>query len=178
MKRVSDLKREGSSQCMYCGRLSHKEKSECPASGQTCKKCVKKDYFARVCRSEERSVRPEAKTEQPKRPWVQNEPIHARQVRHLESEKIEVSAYEFMRYKKMGGYGVMEIDEVAPRKNNGPRAWIKVCESNVNFLIDTGAPINVIYVMSFPKFEIKPEIKRCNTEYFGYKSNQPLPIIG
>ena len=90
-----------------------------------------------------------------------------KRTKHLESEKVEVNAdkyAEFMRYKKISEYGIMEIDEGGPRKKNGPRAWINLCDSKVNFLIDTGASLNVIYEVSFSKLVIRPKIKRCNTE--------------
>jgi hypothetical protein len=36
--------------CNWCGLANHR-RSQCPAQGQLCRKCGKRDHFARVCRS-------------------------------------------------------------------------------------------------------------------------------
>ena len=38
-------------QCQYCGGGRHMSKEKCPAWGETCGKCKKRNHFARVCRS-------------------------------------------------------------------------------------------------------------------------------
>ncbi|VDH90159.1 Hypothetical predicted protein [Mytilus galloprovincialis] len=35
--------------CRYCGRKHEPSKQKCPAYGQSCRKCNKKDHFAAVC---------------------------------------------------------------------------------------------------------------------------------
>lgn len=35
--------------CKYCGGTHEDRRSACPAFGQTCKKCARKNHFARVC---------------------------------------------------------------------------------------------------------------------------------
>ena len=37
------------SQCRYCGRRSHKARTDCPAYGTTCQSCGKQHHFAEVC---------------------------------------------------------------------------------------------------------------------------------
>ena len=42
--------RDQSSNCDYCGRPKHKNKSDCKAKDSECGKCVKKGHFKEVCR--------------------------------------------------------------------------------------------------------------------------------
>ena len=65
----------------------------------------------------------------------------------------------------MSELGIYKLDDGLPRRNNGSKTVIQLFETKVIFLVDT-------------KLVFKPTIKRCNTEYFGYKSDQPLQIIG
>jgi len=38
--------------CFFCGNKRHQNRKECPAYGQTCRKCKKVNHFAKVCRQE------------------------------------------------------------------------------------------------------------------------------
>ena len=38
-----------SESCLFCGNKRHAKKKDCPAYGQTCRKCKKANHFAKVC---------------------------------------------------------------------------------------------------------------------------------
>ena len=42
--------------CQYCGRQHNANKSSCPAYGKTCKICGRRNHFASVCRSKDKST--------------------------------------------------------------------------------------------------------------------------
>ena len=46
----------GDRECMYCGKGHKQGKQHCPAYGQTCKKCSKKNHFARKCKQRDKHV--------------------------------------------------------------------------------------------------------------------------
>ena len=46
------------------------------------------------------------------------------------------------------------------------------------FLVDTGAPVNVIDEITYAKFANKAPLEKCNISFYGYSSEKPLPILG
>lgn len=107
---------------------------------------------------------------------------------------IEVNAdeyAEFLCYKANAGenYDIYQVvgDEV---QNDGPRVEIEVAGSKVDFLIDTGAPLNIIDEVTFTNLRFKPVLRPCSSKVFGYevedaassstttKPKKPLPILG
>jgi hypothetical protein len=62
--------------------------------------------------------------------------------------------------------------------NYAPRATVDVESNKLNMLIDTGSPINCIPLSLYIRMSNRPDLKGCNTTFFGYSSNKPLPIVG
>ena len=48
----------------------------------------------------------------------------------------------------------------------------------MDFHIDTGSSINTITEAAFNGLNFAPRLDKCNTPFFGYKSDTPLPILG
>ncbi|XP_070537022.1 uncharacterized protein [Ptychodera flava] len=44
-------------QCRYCGTVHELKKDRCPAYGEVCRKCNKKNHFARVCKQQKANKR-------------------------------------------------------------------------------------------------------------------------
>jgi hypothetical protein len=59
-----------------------------------------------------------------------------------------------------------------------PRSDIRIGEDHVNVMIDTGSTINVLSEHTYAKFTDKPRLYTCKTEYYGFKSDTPIPIVG
>ena len=64
------------------------------------------------------------------------------------------------------------------RRNDGPRVQIKIGNTMTTFLIDTGSPINVVDESTFKNLNPALKLDNCNTLYYGYIADVPLPIIG
>lgn len=170
--------------CGYCGRRSHKEKSECPALNTECRKCGIKGHFAKVCRGTSGSK--DAMRGGQQRASMQQ--FRARssggrsQIRQLtmDMDKYEVNKQEydeFIRYKASCDWEVGTICN-RNRYNDGPRASVQMGGTAVDFLIDTGAPINVIDQWTYEAMSNKPKLERCNSRLYGYRAEEPLPILG
>lgn len=50
-------RQSGAGTCRYCGGAKHKTRSDCPAHGTTCTKCLKRNHFAKVCESRQPAKR-------------------------------------------------------------------------------------------------------------------------
>ena len=59
-------------QCQYCGGGRHMSKEKCPARGETCGKCKKRNHFARVCRSRSNQERKDTRWKEPRRKGTTN----------------------------------------------------------------------------------------------------------
>jgi transposase InsO family protein len=66
------------------------------------------------------------------------------------------------------------------RLNDGPRRMFHLLGRDVDCLVDTGAPVNVIDEETFSSLCPKPELAKCNTSYYPYGEGvtTPLAIIG
>ena len=54
----------------------------------------------------------------------------------------------------------------------------KPCGSDIDFLVDTGAPVNVIDELMFAELVDKPSISQCEVDLFGFGSTSPFDIVG
>ena len=64
------------------------------------------------------------------------------------------------------------------RHNSGPRAKIDLCGETLSFLVDTGAPINVINEYTFNALAHPPRLDVCNGNFYGVGSNKPIEVLG
>ena len=84
----------------------------------------------------------------------------------------------FVRYQEMCANEFAPIHVSTRRLNSGPRATISLCDSNIEFLVDTGAPVNVIDELTYAELVNKPNISPCKVDFFGFGSSSPLDIVG
>jgi hypothetical protein len=65
------------------------------------------------------------------------------------------------------------------RLNNGLRRRFSLLGLNIDCLVDTGSPVNIIDETTFNKLCPRPTLSKCKTTYFPYGDGcSPIPIIG
>ena len=62
LRRKTKVKYDDDSVCSRCGLETCKRGTKCPANGQTCSKCNKKNHFSRVCKSQKATKPPKGVT--------------------------------------------------------------------------------------------------------------------
>ena len=92
---------------------------------------------------------------------------------------IEVSEEEynnFERYRKSVEWLGAIKDKFIGRLNDGPRRMFHLLGRDVDCLVDTGAPVNLIDEETFRSLSPKPALAKCNTDYFPYGEGAKTPI--
>jgi hypothetical protein len=181
-------RQDGGQLCGYCGRSKHQSRDQCPARGKECKKCGKPNHFATVCRSEPSSKGAAAATSN-------SGPDAVRKVTFSDSRggqklnqigaqppmvQVSEEAYnEYLRYcKSVEWMGAIKKSSVN-RLNDGPRRRFSLLGLNIECLVDTGAPVNIIDEATFNKLSPRPTLSKCKTTYFPYGEGcSPIPIVG
>lgn len=98
-----------------------------------------------------------------------------------EAYTVNVDEYaEFMRFKQgrtNQGYelNMVKLENI---ENDGPRAEVMVDGVQIDFLVDTGTPINIIDEKTFDKFKGSVNLDECKTKLYCYKASVPLPVTG
>lgn len=171
--------------CKMCNR-AHKREEKCPAFGETCRNCGKRNHFEAVCKAYRVAKTGESKnvprSTYNKGSYRATASSHNK-VNYLteESYKVNVDEYaEFMRFKQgksNQGYelNMVKMDNI---QNDGPRANVIIDGVQVEFLVDTGTPINIIDEETFNKFKCQVSLAECTTKLYGYKALVPLPVMG
>lgn len=157
MRRMSIKKK-----CYNCsGTFPHREQP-CPARGKTCDSCGKLNHFAKCCRS--------------KRPQGGSRRQEVHYMQHTDTAKGPNSN------RPNAGMELTEDSEylytVSETKANLPHASIKVGDSNVKVMIDTGASVNIIDETTFRRLKCRPSLTKCTISIFPYGSRTPLPALG
>ncbi|KAK7106746.1 hypothetical protein V1264_017967 [Littorina saxatilis] len=120
--------------CGRCG-MKHTQDAQCPAIGKECRKCMKPNHFASMCR---------ARTEQTHSSKRRNK-VHTLDDSDSSDTEDEVQAYS------LGTIGTAEMNTV----DSGWFQKLEVEEKTVNFQLDTGAKCNVISEKTFKSFKGK-----------------------
>ena len=190
--------------CNGCGGNKHEDRSQCPAQGKECGSCHKLHHLAKVCRSSNRQQHPSGATVKRDDKYYRNNGNTVKSVNFNSSSRdekhprsftssarvnqvssaadthlVNTEQFEaFTRYQQMVDTEFAAIHVSSRQLYNGPRVTIDMCGSQVEFLIDTGAPVNVIDERMFGELACKPDLRPCKVEFFGFGSAQPLDIVG
>ena len=138
--------------------------SKCPALGKTCNFCRKMNHFAKVCKSKQ---------------GRQNTYNNARRVNNLGKIESEIAYSDTPDSSSDDDY-VFGLREATINKvqKGQPKMTVKINNSKVDFLIDTGSSINILDENTFKKIGSKPKLSHSNTRVFAYGSDQTLELIG
>lgn len=162
--------------CYRCGGpFPHQDPRSCPAINKRCNACGRPGHFDRVCRSKQQA--PFLKQSQsPKR--VNNiESVHqpfdvpeSRNVKYVDadSSESEDDCYSFA------------LSSAAKKKL--PIAKLVLAGMPVDFLVDSGATVNVLDACDFKRLCTQPggpiTLKKTSSRLFAFGSHQPLLLQG
>ena len=140
--------------CHYCGySLTH---AQCPARGKECTFCHKIGHFARVCKSK-----------------LKVRQLYADDTDDDDAEDFDVSTDLESDLSSSESVFIINTQKAKP-----PLTKAKILNTEINFLIDTGASVNIVSGKTFKTFEIKPKLKPPHSLIFSYCSNKPLKVRG
>jgi hypothetical protein len=184
--------KSGSDRCGNCGRQRHQSRDQCPARGKTCIKCNKANHFAAVCWSEgqgKQESRVSGASGQAQKRSHGNQGAQKRigQIAEVDGEEqvlVGRAEYdEYLRYLKKTQWDLNAIrsrTRKIGRINDGPRRKYTLGGREIQCLVDTGSPVNVIGETTFNSLNPRPELEPCRTRFFPYgpNANTPIPILG
>ena len=64
------------------------------------------------------------------------------------------------------------------RATKRPTSRVKLLNSHLTLLVDSGASCNVMDKHTFDKLHTKPQLKRATTKLYPYGAKQPLKLYG
>jgi transposase InsO family protein len=164
--------------CSYCGRSCHKSQESCTAKGQKCKVCDKMNHYAAFCRSKDNGTSSNATHNKNEYKNKKGEKIGCLSSGNDSEFSVNKTEYdEFMRFKNNKWLGAVHGRRIH-RINNDLRAIVEMEKQGVNFLVDTGSPVNVIDKATLDNLKTRPKLVECHTKFFGYTSDIPLKILG
>ena len=138
--------------CHYCGCKHEYNKQKCPAFGQVCRKCHKKDHFAVMC------GRTQNMQQQKKSFSSKSKGQH---VHYVEDSKSEDDYYE-----------TIKTVTTVPQKH--VYATMHVNGKPIKFQVDSGASCNVIPVSELQDVDYK--LTKSNTVLTTYNKSEILPL--
>ena len=157
----------GCAKCRNCGHEQHADSSECRARDAECRSCGKIGHYARTCRSKPIEKGHEAKHEARRRP------------KKGQSD-----------YKSRNGRGINQVNEIYEESDDSfymvstgertrrPLASVEMKGEQVEFLIDTGAPVDIINEATHARLAGPPVLRPCRSTFTGFQSDEALPIVG
>ncbi|CAC5375380.1 unnamed protein product [Mytilus coruscus] len=128
--------------------------NKCPAFGKSCNSCKKLNHFAAVCRSKRDGTSTFKKVDN----YEHND----------DRDSSSDDGYVF---------GLRE-NTVNKVQKGQPKINMKINNSNVDILIDTGSSINVIDESTFENIKCKPKLSHADTRVFAYGSDKNLKLMG
>jgi hypothetical protein len=182
--------------CLRCGKLNHFA-AACRADDKTA--ALFKDDNQRNNRSSTRNKSPNnSSNNRPKQTNAQSKQIAQVSVGHdvlpptiAAKQLSQAEIDEFLRYKKLTDYGLntFAINNNPSSHSHselGPTATAKVLDTAIAFLVDTGAPVNILDEATFSRIKgnslekctIPTSLEKCTIPFYGYGATKPLEILG
>jgi predicted nucleic acid-binding Zn-ribbon protein len=159
--------RGNNNQCTTCGgKYPHTDL--CPAIGHVCNGCGKPNHFQKVCRSQKHKVR------QVDDEYQEEEYENASMIQEA-SGSISVDDTSTLQDDELKEEYVFTLKTNVTKT---PRITLHIQDANVQFLIDTGASLNIISQESYNKMTKKPVLFQPCPRVFAYDSKEPLNVLG
>ncbi len=152
--------------CGLCGgQYPHRKGPEsCPAYGKTCHQCGKANHFAKCCRMG-------ASPKKYYKPAHHHAPKATKKVRQI--NQAEPSPEEDMYV-----YPVSTPYRVNSVRPDMPMTKMKICSSEIDVMIDTGASINVIYELTYRQLKTRPKLNESQAKIQLYGVSNNLDVKG
>ncbi len=146
--------------CDHCGYSPHRKNQGCPAKGQTCKCCNKRNHFASVCRSTEGQSQARGTTSGPKSKESRPKAASLANVRESSPSDAE--------------------DVFAVQASPHPHAKVHVDGAKIDFIVDTGCRRNIVDEPAFRQIQNGQTIKlqKSKVRLYPYGCTTPLKILG
>ena len=162
------LKQITQSPCNNCGLPYHKNDT-CPARRQTCKACNKKNHYARCCRSIKTQTKQNA------------QPGRINQVQTVPD--LEDSSQEDSSSDELSDEYVYTVNGASnsDTPSTTPQVDIKVQNTMIQFLIDSGATVNLIDEETWSKIQKRNKsfmLQKSTWCIYPYGSDKPLELKG
>ena len=168
-----------SSTCYNCG-FAYPHSKPCPAANSTCNSCGIRGHFSRVCRktkqrrfsklnestSDDRTSRHRQREPYKRQPRQTKDEDRARTIIKQSYTSTESSSDEDYAYV------------VAKKQNPKIKTSVRVNSVNVDFIVDTGATVDVIDSQTYDRLKSNVTLSRSTTRIFAYGSDKPLPLKG
>ncbi|KAK9712533.1 hypothetical protein QE152_g24868 [Popillia japonica] len=143
--------------CRNCGNFWHKNGREtCPARSVTCHSCGKTGNFVKVCLSSQNCKRSITKKQE-----------HKNKVASLNTNSNMSESSSSSSALKLYTNRTSEI----------PSTLVKLNNTKINVIIDTGSSVNLINLNTFKKI-LSGRLTKGDTTVFPYNSSTKLPIVG
>ena len=139
--------------CGWCGGQRHK-REQCPAQGKICLNCGKENHFANACRAPKEASKGDKPRRRPQKPH---------KVRQVEEQSDSSTDAE----------SVFTVG-----KGKTPRVKTKLCGVETEFLVDSGATVNVIHSSTKQKVCPKVKLRQPCPRIQAYGASEPLQIAG
>ena len=141
----SQTRRKPAPPCRYCG--GYHQKGNCPAYGQTCKKCQKLHHFAKVCRANSKdNLRRNNPQQKESKRWTRQKNVHQLQTNNNESLSSDESVYTvFGRPQKAQYYTDIQVTD--PKTDN---------HALISFQLDTGSSCSTLTMADYRKLSAGP----------------------
>lgn len=143
------------STCSRCG-YKHGPK-QCPAYGQTCNACNKKNHFAKKCR------------------LTKNQNSGTRKLHVVETEEdFFIGTIELNKTKQQS-----KVNTVTTESQCKKAIWtekLKINGKDVSFKLDTGAECNVLAEKSYRSLETRAKLQVSSCKLLTYSGHQMSPV--
>ena len=155
-------------ECPNCGYGEHKAGQSCPAKGQTCLKCGKRNHFSRKCQSGRSTGRTNSTRSQP---WRRHQPRPGRAHHVTDRDDTRTDSNDFET--------VFTVGQTVTTPT--PRVTIRISEAETTAIVDSGASCNLLgtdQLASLRRLGLQTTLVPCKQALYAYGSTQPLKLAG
>ena len=160
-----------STTCYHCGG-TYPHKYDCPAKGKECNACGKLNHFAQVCLSSSKS----RTNNEGRYHKAQNQDPAPKQRTHFKAHTVTAGE---TASPDMSDDDADYTFIISSKLNKQPRATVRINNTDIHSLIDTGASVNVMGAKTFRQIKDRPRLYTSTTvRIYPYNSDEALPVLG